>query len=187
MLQAKPIVYDDRDRRQQSLRLDALRGVAAFAVVLAHTRQKLGDLQVPNGGLGETFFIVPATFGHEAVAVFFVLSGYLVGGQALRQISEERFDWGVYLAKRLSRLWTVLLPGLLLSGLLEFASSTLNLIAFHRLVHESHRGLGTLVCNAAFLNPPHCVDYGSIGHCGHCRTSSGSIYCSQQQRGLSLA
>lgn len=42
--------------------------------------------------------------------VFFVLSGYFVGGSVLRQ--GNAFSWGGYALARLSRLWTVLVPAL---------------------------------------------------------------------------
>ena len=42
--------------------------------------------------------------------VFFVLSGYLVGGSVLRQIAANRWSWNDYILKRLARLWVVLIP-----------------------------------------------------------------------------
>ncbi len=45
--------------------------------------------------------------------VFFVLSGYFVGGSVLR--SGANFSWQHYLVSRLTRLWVVLIPCLLLT------------------------------------------------------------------------
>jgi peptidoglycan/LPS O-acetylase OafA/YrhL len=52
--------------------------------------------------------------GHEAVVIFFVLSGYLISGSIFRLLRAGEWSWGVYLAHRMVRLWIVLLPGLLL-------------------------------------------------------------------------
>ena len=45
--------------------------------------------------------------------VFFVLSGYLVGGSVLKALRKGRWSWKDYMVKRLTRLWVVLLPALL--------------------------------------------------------------------------
>ena len=51
----------------------------------------------------------------EAVIIFFVLSGYLVGGSVLRSVRKHYWSWKVYLTKRLTRLYMVLLPALALT------------------------------------------------------------------------
>ena len=51
--------------------------------------------------------------------VFFVLSGYLVGGSVLR--SRSKWSWKEYLTMRLTRLWVVLLPALVLTVALDLA------------------------------------------------------------------
>lgn len=47
--------------------------------------------------------------------VFFVLSGYFVGGSVLSGLTKGSFSWRGYGTARLARLWTVLLPALLLT------------------------------------------------------------------------
>lgn len=47
---------------------------------------------------------------------FFVMSGYLVGGSVLRSVHFGRWSWREYLVIRLTRLYVVLLPALLLGG-----------------------------------------------------------------------
>lgn len=42
--------------------------------------------------------------------MFFVLSGYLVGGQVLQYVRQGRFTWRVYMVKRFTRLWDVPIP-----------------------------------------------------------------------------
>jgi peptidoglycan/LPS O-acetylase OafA/YrhL len=54
--------------------------------------------------------------GYEAVMVFFVLSGYFVSSSIFKSISENRWSWKLYLINRITRLWVVLIPALLLSA-----------------------------------------------------------------------
>jgi peptidoglycan/LPS O-acetylase OafA/YrhL len=61
-----------------------------------------------------------AGLGHQWVIVFFVMSGYLVGGSVLRSVRANRWSWGSYLLARLTRLYVVLLPALLLGGILDW-------------------------------------------------------------------
>jgi peptidoglycan/LPS O-acetylase OafA/YrhL len=63
------------------------------------------------------------TIGHEAVMVFFVLSGFLVGGSVLKLMSRDLWSWNNYLIKRLTRLWIVLIPALLLGLALDLGGS----------------------------------------------------------------
>jgi peptidoglycan/LPS O-acetylase OafA/YrhL len=57
--------------------------------------------------------------GHQAVIVFFVLSGYFVGGGALRAVRSRQWSTQSYLLRRLTRLWVVLIPALLLGALFD--------------------------------------------------------------------
>ncbi|MCG2584309.1 acyltransferase family protein [Massilia sp. TS11] len=56
-------------------------------------------------------------FAHQAVVLFFVLSGWLVGGSLLEKFRRP-LAYEHYAIDRISRLWTVLLPCLLLSAVL---------------------------------------------------------------------
>jgi peptidoglycan/LPS O-acetylase OafA/YrhL len=87
--------------------------------------ENLGKLYPPDG-LTPTANSVPQgkgqiTIGNEAVMIFFVLSGYLVGGGVLRALSRNTWSWRDYLIKRLTRLYVVLIPALLLGVALDFA------------------------------------------------------------------
>ena len=56
-------------------------------------------------------------FGHQAVMAFFVLSGFLVGGAIVSRGDAGQWSWSDYAITRMTRLWTVLLPALLLTAL----------------------------------------------------------------------
>jgi len=91
-------------------------------VVAEHARSLVfidyGDLQAP-GLLAKAFYFLTG-FGHEAVMVFFVISGFLVGGKVWSLYQEGRFEWRRYLADRLSRLYAVLFVALLLGAVLDW-------------------------------------------------------------------
>lgn len=63
-------------------------------------------------------------FGHEAVSIFFVISGYLVGGKALALMKKGTFSWKRYLIQRSTRLYAVLLAALVLGALLDLVGSS---------------------------------------------------------------
>ena len=105
-----------------SVHLDALRGFAAFAVLLNHMRDALFvdyEAIARHNPLTAAAYLV-ASLGHQAVIVFFVLSGYLVGGSVLRSVRTGSWSWRAYLLARMSRLYVVLLPALLLGGALDW-------------------------------------------------------------------
>ena len=99
-----------------SAHLDMLRGLAAIAVMASHWRNFLfvdwPDLAHKSAALSALYFLTG--FGHQAVIVFFVLSGYLVGGSVLRAMRSHTWSWQRYGVDRMARLWIVLLPALLL-------------------------------------------------------------------------
>src|SRR5262249_13058869 len=55
------------------------------------------------------------SFGHDAVIIFFVLSGYFISSSVIRDCAKGRWSWRRYAINRLTRLYLVLLPGLLLT------------------------------------------------------------------------
>lgn len=94
---------------------DLLRGIAALLVCTSHIRNFLfvdfGDITNPN--FFDKLFYFATGLGHQAVIVFFVLSGYFVGGSVWKQLNWGGFSWIEYTLARLSRLWVVLIPALL--------------------------------------------------------------------------
>jgi peptidoglycan/LPS O-acetylase OafA/YrhL len=61
-----------------------------------------------------TFFYMLSSAGHQAVIVFFVLSGYFISNSVINSIRKQTWTWKVYLTNRLTRLYIVLIPALLL-------------------------------------------------------------------------
>src|SRR4030088_13412 len=96
-----------------------IRGVSALAVMLGHVRG-LFFVYFPfleNKSLVVRLLYAVTGFGHQAVMIFFVLSGYFIGMSVLDSVAEHRWSWRVYLVSRLTRLQLVLFPALILGAI----------------------------------------------------------------------
>ncbi len=107
--------------------LDCTRWVAASIVFLGHLRDPLflgyGSLsEAERNPLVQAWYFVTGWFG-PAVIVFFVLSGYLVGGIASARASVGRFSIDSYAVDRVSRLYVAFLPALVLTAVLDVTGS----------------------------------------------------------------
>jgi len=91
---------------QFSLYLDIIRFLAAVLVVLAHANASyLTSNELPL-----------SSHGHFAVVVFFVLSGYVIA--YITDIKEKNIS--LYWSSRLSRIYSVALPVIILTPLLDY-------------------------------------------------------------------
>lgn len=101
---------------QASAHLNMVRGIAAFAVLFGHWRSIffVDWPLVHHQNLLLAFFYWSSKFGHEAVVVFFVLSGYLIGRTVLRAVWSGKWSVKHYAFHRLIRLEIVLFPALCL-------------------------------------------------------------------------
>ena len=97
--------------------LNLIRGLAAVAVLVYHIRYRFffdyHDLATSDP-FTDLFYMLTA-YGHDAVMVFFVLSGYFISGSVQRDRAANRWSWRRYAVNRLTRLYVVLIPGLLLT------------------------------------------------------------------------
>jgi peptidoglycan/LPS O-acetylase OafA/YrhL len=98
-----------------SLLISLMRGLAAVQVAAAHLRSEMfpglkGMLDPP---LYYQLLAFATGFAHQAVVVFFVISGWLVGGSLLNRIGQPGALLS-YAIDRATRLWTVLVPALCL-------------------------------------------------------------------------
>ena len=145
--------------------LDCCRWIAASVVLVQHAGGILllpltyQDPQTrPALQFGYSFV---AGYGHYAVMVFFVISGYLVGGSLCAEAARGRVSLKRYAARRVARLCTVLWPGLLLGLCLHWAGTNL-LQGQGTSVYASidaDSGMRTLACNAVFLQGIACEVY----------------------------
>lgn len=120
----KPLFQPCKITESTSIWLDWARAVAAFIVFAGHCRSFCFQTW-STGGAGGKIGLLPFYFitglGHQAVVVFFVLSGYLVGGSVLKELMETgSIHLGRYSVSRIVRIHSVLVPALLLGGLWDF-------------------------------------------------------------------
>jgi peptidoglycan/LPS O-acetylase OafA/YrhL len=99
--------------------IDFVRAVAAIAVVWNHCFNMMLPLVRPEDGPIYHLLAITASFGRDAVMVFFVISGYWISRSVSRSVSAGRWSWQIYLLNRLTRLWIVLLPALVLGALCD--------------------------------------------------------------------
>lgn len=112
-----------------SYNLNISRAFAALLVMLGHLR---GSLFLPYGDMVESqniinfllFFIT--RLGHEFVLIFFVLSGFLVGGQSLGSYTGGVFSAKKYFINRFTRMWVVVIPTLFLGLIVDWQTLLLD-------------------------------------------------------------
>jgi peptidoglycan/LPS O-acetylase OafA/YrhL len=122
----KPIAIASREASLRSMvGLDLLRGFAALIVLIGHVRGasfvEYGALPKDQQGFISAAFFGVSRLGHEAVLIFFVLSGFLVGGQIIRSVRAGTFDIKPYVIDRSTRILTPLIPACVLTAILSFS------------------------------------------------------------------
>lgn len=147
--------------KTENVSLNCVRAVAAITVVLSHTRGYLMVPRDPDDSLIEQGAYALTSLGHGAVVMFFLLSGYFVGGSVFRAFAQQRFSWRRYLNARLVRLWLVLLPALVLIAALDTFGHSLFATADAYASRSSDLSISTFLGNAIFLQPSIVPAFGS--------------------------
>lgn len=101
--------------------LDWVRFLAAFMVVVSHARGStwVGWSSLPPSAqttITKVFYAVTRA-GLEWVVIFFVLSGFLVGGNTIRKVRGNKFQTSWFVLDRITRIWVPLLPALIFTTL----------------------------------------------------------------------
>lgn len=111
-----------------SLLISLLRGMAALQVALAHLRAEVfpGLSAIAEPTLYYKVFAFATGFAHQAVVVFFLISGWLVGGSLLNKIGHKQAVHA-YAIDRLTRLWTVMVPALLFMVVVGLVSGQIDM------------------------------------------------------------
>lgn len=94
--------------------LDLFRGLSALIVFFGHLRIIcIKDIPFDQLSMfGKVFFLLTG-FAHQAVMVFFVLSGFFIIKSIHESYQQSRWSFRDYAVNRLSRLWIVLIPALI--------------------------------------------------------------------------
>ena len=106
--------------------IDTARWIAATFVALHHCHgvfvNQADIMSAPHAPpVYVWWFLTAYTFAHGAVVVFFVLSGFLVGGAVIERARAGKAYLRTYLIDRTSRIYVVLLPTLALCAILDLA------------------------------------------------------------------
>ena len=166
----------ERTRTARNEKLDLVRGVSALLVLIAHVRSLVlvDFVQIENASIFMKMGYFLTGIHHQAVIVFFILSGFFVGGSVLQAVRRGRFSWKRYASARLTRLWIVLFPALVLTCVLDLWGQRLApevyagecYRAFQSGPSESQPislGLGTFLGNLVFLQTIVVRPYGTNG------------------------
>ena len=113
-----------------SVLISLLRGLAALEVAAAHLRAQVypGYATVAHPGAAFQALAFFTGFAHQAVVVFFLLSGWLVGGSLLNKRTQQD-AMKHYAIDRMTRLWIVLIPTFVLILALAALSAQINPLA----------------------------------------------------------
>ena len=156
--------------------LDVLRGLAALLVFAEHWRNlffvDFKDLESPSV-VTKVFYLLTGA-GHEAVMIFFVLSGCVIAHVIHNMRDRSTWSWNSYLSARLSRLWVVLLPALILTATWDFlgmsftpfSNSIYNGSGFGHVLNSPVAENSSVICflgNALFLQTILVPTFGSNG------------------------
>lgn len=161
--------------RRPNFMIDCLRAAAALLVVIGHVRALVFvDYEASAHSTVAKVFYALTGLGRPAVYLFFALSGFWVGGWVVRRMQAGDFSWSSHLVRRLSRLWTVLIPVLALVLLVDLCGRWLfgdtpfyaGSDAFHGVAPTSdatHLAPQTLIANILFLGGTWAHTYGTDG------------------------
>jgi peptidoglycan/LPS O-acetylase OafA/YrhL len=157
-----------------SAHLDLIRGLAAWAVMWGHLRAlffvDFRHIEHNSAWLRGLYFF--SGFGHEAVMVFFVLSGFFISSAIISRWLSGNWSWRDYAIDRSSRLYVVLIPALLLGWVWDKAGSSI--FASTGLYSQPIEGFGAAIAqnrvtpgiflgNLLFLQTIVCPTFGSNG------------------------
>jgi peptidoglycan/LPS O-acetylase OafA/YrhL len=96
--------------------LNLIRIVSGLAVVSGHARANflVNFGEIESGNLLHLVIYFTTSLGHEAVLIFFVLSGYLIGSNVFVAHLNDTWSWTHFFSRRLTRLYVVLIPALVI-------------------------------------------------------------------------
>lgn len=160
---------DNTSTHRENRAINVMRSVSALLVVLGHVRilffEDYADAaHGPTSALMYSF----TSLGSEAVMVFFVLSGYWVGGGVISKLRREAFTWSEYASSRMIRLWIVLLPALALTFVVDQVGRAVfpdagiyaNTSAYSGVPDTPSYSVITLLGNVFFTQSIHVSEFG---------------------------
>jgi peptidoglycan/LPS O-acetylase OafA/YrhL len=167
---------------KKTFALNVLRGLAALYVVVGHCRWLLWEgytngfkLHPEMYSMMDKIFVYGFSlfaYGHEAVMLFFVLSGFVIHYSTYNQsLKTERFNILSYLGKRIKRIYPPFLVALLITWVLDRIGMNLGYTIYsqqtqfsviNQSIHIDH-SLLTLFGNCGMLQTLYTPVWGSNG------------------------
>ncbi len=132
-------------RKNTSAYLDLLRVCAALGVVVAHVSSRRFSSRLPD-----LDFV-----GHASVAVFFVMSGFVIAHVAARRERSGR----AFAIARASRIYSVLVPAIGLTLVLDALSARLDPGFYKGIVYATQAPAGEILRCLLFVNQSYGTDY----------------------------
>ncbi|NMP33057.1 acyltransferase [Thalassotalea sp. M1531] len=123
--------------KQLSIYLDILRFCAAIMVFISHVPSFSGGWLWQFSGLG-----------HEAVVIFFVLSGFVIA----YVVFEKEESALQYVTNRVSRIYSVAIPALIITVLLYYVGKQIDKSAFIILDERLQNPVWTIISALSFTN-----------------------------------
>ena len=162
------MVPDEASKRSFSAWVDVFRWSAALSVLVTHAgiRMLPPVAEVPGRSWPHVAYAFAAGFDHQAVMVFFVLSGLLVGGSVAREVmATGSVAFGRYLLKRAVRLAVVLWPALVLAAVADWLAVRGGATLYGVLPGDigDSLSLPVFTCNMVLLQTAACVQFGGVG------------------------
>lgn len=155
-----------------SSHLNFIRGLMALLVFIGHARAIyfIDYPKIQNPTLFDKIIYFISGFGHQAVIVFFVLSGFFIGQSIFRNLDNNSFSYKNYFLSRITRLFMVLIPALILGFLWDYIGYTFSTHAIYHGIASmgnvitfdimSHLTIQNLFGNILFL---HTIIYPPLG------------------------
>jgi peptidoglycan/LPS O-acetylase OafA/YrhL len=140
--------------------LDLIRGISAILVVMEHLSSRLfvGYGNVENQTVITMVLYLLNILGGPSVIIFFVLSGLFISRSVIKAVSDNKWSWKTYLINRLSRLYVVLIPALILTFILD--SISVNYFGYEG-YSSSSENLSSFIGNLFYLQNIFVGVYGS--------------------------
>lgn len=151
-----------------SQNISAFRWLSAAAVVVMHATALLlaqSDIMTAPHNLFEYFwwFVSNKEVGHKAVIGFFVISGYLVGGEVFRGVRSGASFYQTFYLKRFARIYVVLAPALAFTFLIDAVGAGLFQRGgfYNEAMFSGHFGFDVLALNLLNLQNIVTEPYGT--------------------------
>ena len=147
--------------------IDTVRWIAAALVLVTHLNDRpcmvIADIPREHHNLLLYGWVFLYGFAHQAVVVFFVLSGFLVGGAVIARLRKETFGLGQYCIDRTARIYVVLVPTLLLTFLFDAFGRVLfaDVGAYQLDIYKGHYEGWLIFANLAGLQDIFFKTYGT--------------------------